>query len=151
MYNDNILLQSASAKCPDLLPETENNSIALSTLRFNKKLETEKQRPWNRRSPVFNSWTCKKASLSLRTPFFLKTRDRLNFFFLAEWWQIFLIFITAGNKNLEDAETREAKNAESTLTFIKLITADERFWCNHLHLRNLCTYAYSYIAHVVFT
>lgn len=151
MYNDNILLQSASAKCPDLLPETENNSIALSTLRFNKKPETEKQRPWNRRSPVFNSWTCRKASLSLRTPFFLKTRDRLNFFFLAEWWQIFLICITAGNKNLEDAETREAKNAESTLTFIKLITADERFWCNHLHLRNLCTYAYSYIAHVVFT
>lgn len=55
MYNDDILLQSASAKCPDLLPETENNSIALSTLRFNKKPETEKQRPWNRRSPVFNS------------------------------------------------------------------------------------------------
>lgn len=51
MYNDNILLQSASAKCP----RNRNNSLALSTLRFNKKLETEKQRPWNRRSPVFNS------------------------------------------------------------------------------------------------
>lgn len=37
MYNDNILLQSASAKCPDLLPETENNSIALDSIRNSRQ------------------------------------------------------------------------------------------------------------------
>lgn len=150
MYNDNILLQSASAKCPDLLPGTEiipQPCQHLDSIRNSR----QKSSALGIDDLLFLTVELVKRRHFHSEPHFFKDERQIEFFFLAEWWQIFLIFITAGNKNLEDAETREAKNAESTLTFIKLITADERFWCNHLHLRNLCTYAYSYIAHVVFT